>query len=348
MGGDAYAKAGVNLGRVGKIQRGVAHQLGATSIQRIGRVGAPLNPIGHYGGLVDIGSGQALALHTDGVGSKVLVAQAMKKFDTIGIDCVAVTVNDLICLGAEPISLVDYIALERENEKLVREIGKGLVEGAGRASVAIVGGETAILKDIVKGIDGNGFDLVSMGVGLVKKTEVVDGKAVEAGDVVVGVASSGLHSNGYTLARRIIKRHLIDQYVPELESTLGEALLAPTSIYVKPALEALKTAEVHGIGHVTGGSFSKLTRLVGDRKLMFDLRLPPPPPIFSLLQREGGLTEHEMYRTFNMGVGLCLCLPERDEGRVVRRFEKEGFPAFNVGRVVEGKGVRVNGVNVAQ
>lgn len=345
---DAYAKAGVDLGRVGKIQRGVAHQLGATSIQRIGRVGAPLNPIGHYGGLVDIGGGQALALHTDGVGSKVLVAQTMKKFDTIGIDCVAVTVNDLICLGSEPISLVDYIALERENEELVLELGKGLVEGANRASVSIVGGETAILKDVVKGIDGNGFDLVSMGVGLVKKAEVIDGKAIEAGDMVVGVASSGLHSNGYTLARRITKRRPIDQYVQELETSLGEVLLAPTNIYVKPTLETLKTAEVHGIGHVTGGSFSKLTRLVGGRKLMFDLRLPPPPPIFGMLQRDGGLTEREMYRTFNMGVGLCLCLPERDEGKAIRRFERAGFPAFNVGRVVEGKGVRVNGVKVVQ
>ncbi|MDE1853940.1 MAG: phosphoribosylformylglycinamidine cyclo-ligase [Thaumarchaeota archaeon] len=336
------------MDKVGKIQRGVAYQLGATSAHRTGRVGAPLNPIGHYGGLVDVGGGRALALHTDGVGSKVLVAQAMKKFDTIGIDCVAVTVNDLICLGSEPISLVDYIALERENEELVVELGKGLVEGARRASVAIVGGETAILKDVVKGIGGNGFDLVSMGVGLVKKTEVVDGRAIESGDVVVGVASSGLHSNGFTLARRVLKRRPIDQYVPELGSSLGEALLAPTNIYVKPTLEALKAAEIHGIGHITGGSFSKLTRLAGGRKLLFDLRLPPAPPIFRVLQMEGGLTEDEMYRTFNMGIGLCLCLPERDEGKVIRRFERAGFRAFNVGRVAEGRGVRVNGVKLTR
>lgn len=348
MGKDAYAKAGVDLGRVGKIQRDVAHQLGATFVQRSGRVGEPLNPIGHYGGLVDIGGGRALALHTDGVGSKVLVAQAMKKFDTIGIDCVAVTVNDLICLGSEPISLVDYVALERENQELVFELAKGLVEGARRASVAIVGGETAILKDVVKGIGGNGFDLVSMGVGLVKQTEVVDGSAIEAGDVIVGVASSGLHSNGYTLARRIMKGRPIDQYVPELESSLGEALLAPTNIYVRPTLETLKTAEIHGIGHVTGGSFSKLTRLVGSRGLMFDLRLPPAPPIFKLLQREGSLTEREAYRTFNMGIGLCLCLPERDEGKVIRKFERAGFPAFGVGRVVQGRGVRVNDVKISR
>lgn len=347
MGKDAYARAGVDLGKVGGIQRGVTRQLETTFAQRSGRIGAPLNEIGHYGGLVDIGGGRALALHTDGVGSKVLVAQSMKKFDTIGIDCVAVTVNDLICLGAEPISLVDYIALERENEELVSELGKGLVEGARAASVAIVGGETAILKDVVKGVDGNGFDMVSMGVGLVKKSEVVDGSAIEAGDVVVGVSSSGLHSNGYTLARKILKHVPVNQYVPELESSLGEALLAPTYIYVKPTLETLKVAEVHGIGHITGGSFSKLTRLVGARKLMFDLRLPTAPPIFRLLQKGGGLTEREMYRTFNMGVGLCLSVPERHEGKAIRQFERAGFAAFHVGEVVKGNGVRVNGVKVA-
>lgn len=347
MAKDAYAKAGVDLGKAGRMHHDVAQQLGATFAYRAGRAGTPLNPIGHYGGLVDVGGGLALVLHTDGVGSKVLVAQAMKKFDTIGIDCVAVTVNDLICLGSEPISLLDYVALERENEELVREIGRGLVEGARRASVAIVGGETAIMKDVVRGIGGNGFDLVSMGVGLVKKSEVIDGSSIEAGDLVVGVGSSGLHSNGYTLARKIFRRRPIDQYVQELESSLGEALLAPTHIYVKPVLETLKAAEVHGIGHITGGSFSKLARLVGRRKLMFDLNLPPVPPLFELLQAEGGLTEREMYATFNMGVGLCLCLPEADEGKAVRRFQRAGFHAFDVGRVVKGSGVRVNGLKLA-
>jgi phosphoribosylformylglycinamidine cyclo-ligase len=320
--------------------------LEATFSYRAGKVGAPLLPIGHYAGLVDIGDGNALAMHTDGVGTKAIVAQEVGKFDTIGIDCVAMTANDLICLGSEPVALLDYIALERENEDLAGELGKGLVEGARRASVAIVGGETAILGDMIKGKPGWGFDLASMGVGIVKSKEVIDGSEIEEGDTIIGVASSGLHSNGYTLARKALRRRSLKERVDELGSTLGDALLTPTSIYVRPMLEVIRRCGVHGIAHITGGSFSKLGRLVGGRRLGFDITLPPPPEIFNFLVQEGGIPEREMYRTFNMGVGLCLCLPEPDAGTCARVFKSHGFPTYHLGSVRRGTGVRVNGLGV--
>lgn len=342
----AYARSGVDLRKVRGLQRTLARVLGGTFTNRSGKTGAPLIPIGHYAGLVDLGRGHALALHTDGVGSKVLVAQMMGRFDTIGIDCVAMTVNDLVCIGAEPVALLDYIALQREDERLVTELSRGLAEGARRASAAIVGGETAILGDVVKGVRGRGFDLVSMGAGFVDKDLVVDGSRLRPGDVVLGVESSGLHSNGYTLARKVLRRLPLSERPVGLNSTLGDELLMPTRIYVRPVLSALRDLEVHAVGHITGGSFAKLARLTGRRKLMFDLRLPPPPPIFRLIQARGKLQDSEMYRTFNMGIGLCLALPESESARAARIFRRAGFGTHELGRVREGGGVAVNGVKV--
>ena len=342
----SYSRAGVDLKKVRGIHEVLATVLGATFANRKGLKGAPLIPIGHYAGLIDLG-GEALALHTDGVGTKVLVAQQLRRFSTVGIDCVAMTVNDLVCMGAEPLALVDYIALQREDHSLVRELMKGLVEGARLAGVAIVGGETAVLGDVITGVAGKGFDLACMGVGLVPKEMILDGRCVEAGDVVVGVESSGLHSNGYTLARRVFGRGGLSGEVPGMGSTVGEALLTPTRVYVRPALSALRTCEVHGMGHITGGAFTKLTRLSGDRELKFDLTIPRPPPIFQLIRSEGGISEAEMYRTFNMGIGLCLVVPDSERRRAARPFEKEGFRTHFVGTVKKGRGVSVNGAQIA-
>lgn len=342
----SFNRAGLDLKKVSSIHASLAHQLGATSILRAGKKGAPLIPIGHYAGLIDLGGRSALALHTDGVGSKVLIAQQLRKFDTVGIDCVAMTANDLICLGAEPVALLDYIALERENEPLVSEICKGLAEGARLASTAIVGGETAILGDMVRGIGGNGFDLVSMGAGLVDKRAVVDGARICEGDMVLGVESSGLHSNGFTLARKTLRNYDLNEHADGLKSTVGEALLTPTRIYVRPTLKAIGVSDIHGIGHITGGAFSKLMRLVGERRLKFDLFLPPSPPIFRLLQTEGRLPDSVMYRNFNMGIGLCLVLPESRLDTTARVYRREGFKAHEIGRVRRGWGVVVNGTTV--
>jgi phosphoribosylformylglycinamidine cyclo-ligase len=229
----------------------------------------------------------------------------------------------------------------------VEEIGRGLVEGARIASVAIVGGETAVMKDVIKGIGGRGFDLAAMGVGVVKPKDVVDGSDIVDGDAILGVASSGLHSNGYTLARRVLRGVPLDERPDGLDSSLGDALLTPTSIYVKPTIEAVRRLEVHGIAHITGGSFSKLTRLIPGKDVLFDIILPPPPGIFRLLGERGGISDREMYRTFNMGIGLCLCLPESELKRAARTFGANGFKTFSIGSVRRGRGVRVNGLNIA-
>jgi phosphoribosylformylglycinamidine cyclo-ligase len=339
---DAYARAGVDVAKVKDIHGSIASAFASTFAARKGRFGEPLMAIGHYAGMIDIGHGRALAMHTDGVGTKVLVALQMKKFDTIGVDCVAMTVNDLICVGSEPVALLDYIALQHEDEALVSELSKGLITGARVADIAIVGGETAVMGNV------EGFDLVSMGIGVVEKDRIVDGSSIGEGDRVIGVASSGLHSNGYTLARKVLlKRHSVDDHITELGTTLGAALLEPTLIYVKPVLEVLKKYDVHGVGHITGRSFAKLSRLVGGRPLGFALDEPRPPPIFRLIQREGKLSDKEMYGTFNMGVGLCLCAPRSEEEAVIRTFHKHGFKAFDFGSVGSGSGVTVGRVRLS-
>jgi phosphoribosylformylglycinamidine cyclo-ligase len=333
---DAYARAGVDVAKVRKIHGSIAETLGATFSLRDERFGAPLLKIGHYAGLIDIGHGEALALHTDGVGTKVLVAIRLKRFDTVGIDCVAMTVNDLICVGSEPVALLDYMALEKEDDGLVSELTKGLMEGAKQASAAIVGGETAIMENV------KGFDLVSMGVGVVKKDRILDGSSIAEGDRVIGVASSGLHSNGYTLARKaLLSKRAVGDWVPELGTTLGDAMMTPTLIYVKPALEVLRKREVHGMAHITGGSFTKLKRLVSGRNLAFALKDRAAPPIFELIRKDGALSKREMFTTFNMGVGLCLCAPGTEEDGIIRAFRRHGFDAFDFGEVVSGSGVKV-------
>jgi len=347
---DAYARAGVDLAKVRTIQNSLAGLLSPTFESRKGRFGEPAIGIGHYAGLIDIGGNRLLAMHTDGVGTKVLVAQEMRKFDTIGIDCIAMTVNDLICLGAEPVALLDYIALEKEDDELVAQLSRGLVVGATDARAAIVGGETAIVGDLLKGIDGYGFDLVSMGVGVVKKNSLVDGSEIREGDAVVGIASSGLHSNGYTLARRIVSGRNMDEEVEELGETIGEALLKPTKIYVQPTLDALRRREVHGVAHITGGAFAKMTRLVGARKLQFNLsRLESKtaPPIFGFLKREGHVSDTEMYQTFNMGVGLCLVTPRGEVDAVLRDYRKLGFDGRQIGAVKRGEGVVVGTMRIS-
>ena len=349
-GSDAYARAGVDLDKVRTIQKSLADLFSPTFESRRGKFGEPAIGIGHYAGLIDIGGNRLLAMHTDGVGTKVLVAQEMRKFDTVGIDCVAMTVNDLICLGAEPVALLDYLALEKEDDELVAQLSRGLVVGATDARVAIVGGETAVVGDLLKGVDGYGFDLVSMGVGVVKKAALVDGSAIREGDAVVGIASSGLHSNGYTLARRIVTGKNMDEEVEELGETLGEALLKPTRIYVQPTLQALRRREVHGIAHITGGAFSKMTRLVSGRKLQFKLsrlEAESAPPIFGFLRREGRLSDAEMYRTFNMGVGLCLVTPRGEVDAVLRDYGRLGFDGREIGEVKRGEGVVVGTTSIA-
>ncbi|MCP8304208.1 MAG: phosphoribosylformylglycinamidine cyclo-ligase [archaeon] len=342
-----YAKAGVDLDEVSKIRKEVLKQLSGTFRYRQGKLGSPLIEIGHYAGIIDMGD-RALTVHSDGVGTKVLVAQMMEKYDTVGIDCVAMNVNDLICVGSEPMALVDYLALEKPNKKMVKEIMKGLARGAEEACVSIVGGETAIMPDVIKGIDGKGFDLVGLAIGVVDKDKVITGRDLEIGDIVVGVESTGIHSNGLSLARKaLLPKYEVHQFIPELGKSLGEELLMPTGIYVRPVLEVLKRCEVHGMAHITGGAFSKLARLLLKPKTGFLLDyMPEPLPIFQFIQREGSVAKREMYRTFNMGIGFCLCAPKDEVDEIVKIFKEHGMGAKTIGKVVGEPGIIVRGVRV--
>ena len=289
-------------------------------------IGAPITDIGHYAGLIDMGE-YALAMTTDGVGSKVLIASAMRKWDTIGIDCMAMNVNDLLAIGAEPLAFVDYLALERVDPEMTAQIAVGLERGAKIANVSIVGGETASLPEIIRG-----FDLAGTAIGMIKKEEIISGDKIEKGDVVVGLPSSGLHSNGFSLARKIVAESSYTYFdrMPGSEKTIGELLLEPTRIYME-ALEVIKKADVHGMAHITGSGLLKLHRISG---FGFEISEPlEPQPIFRFLQEEGGVAEDEMYRTFNMGMGWVFVLPEDDadavlkmtDGKVVGEIVDEGL-----------------------
>jgi phosphoribosylformylglycinamidine cyclo-ligase len=339
-----YAKAGVNARHIHETHRLLARRLETTFATRKGKVGRPVFPIGHYAGLVDLGQGRVLSLHTDSVGTKVLIAQMMRKYDTIGIDCVAMCANDLICTGAEPISFLDYIAMSKPDRAIVDEVAIGLVKGAKVAGMAIIGGETAIVPELLAEIGG--FDLVGFAAGYCRKKDLILGDRVQEGDALVGVASSGIHSNGLSLAREaLLRKYDLKETPIGLERSLGEELLEPTRIYVKPVREMIGKIEIHGLAHITGGgSFMKLERVVGQAKCGVELdNLPEPPGIFRLIGRTGRVSDSEMYRTFNMGIGLVVVAPESETNRIIRMFRKHRMVAMRIGRVERKPGIRIKG-----
>ncbi len=297
-----YAKAGVDIQRENSAIAALARQL---TYKRKG-LGAPLTDVGHYAGLIDFGE-YALALTTDGVGSKVLIANEMKKWNTIGIDCIAMNVNDLLAMGIEPLAFVDYIAINRPDEELMRQIGEGLAKGAEISRMTIVGGETATLPDIVRG-----FDLAGTCLGMVKKNRIITGERIEIGDAIIGLQSTGVHSNGYSLARRIIKDagySYTNPFPYDTGTTIGDELLTPTKIYME-ILDAAARFDIHGLAHITGSGLMKLHRIT---KYGFDITDPlEPQPIFKFLQEEGGVEDVEMYKTFNMGMGFVVVLPKSE------------------------------------
>jgi len=342
-----YARSGVDIARQKRAHALIGKLIESTFQLREGKVGRVLTPFGHYASLLELDEKRALVLHVDGVGSKVLVAQAMNKFDTVGIDCVAMCANDLICLGAEPIALIDYLAVQEPNESLVGEIMKGLVKGAETAGVAIVGGETAIIPDIISGLsEGKGFDLSAMCAGIVEKDKTITGRAMKPGEAVIGLESSGIHSNGLTLARKVFfeKAGLkVEDRVEGLERTVGEELLEPTRIYVNEVMETIKTNEVHALAHITGGAYSKLNRFADYSRAGFEIdELPRPPSIFEVIQRLGKIPYEDMYRTFNMGIGFCLVCPDRSADALLKRIRTRfKIVAQQIGTTTKKRGVRI-------
>lgn len=311
----------VDVGKIKKIQGSIWDKIKTTYQFRKG-YGEAVPVFGHYGGLFKCGD-DTLVMHTDGVGTKLLVAQELGKYDTVGIDAVAMSVNDILCVGAEPLVGVDYIALAEEDPELVADLMEGLVKGAEESGCAIIGGETAVVPDIIKG-GKRPFDLAFTVVGRVKK--LVLGNEITKGDVIVGLESSGLHSNGYTLARKALD---IDKW--------GKEMLVPTRIYCSTVLEAIDACDVHGIAHITGGGFSKLTRLNKNVGYKLDA-LPKPKPIFdALLEKVGSVKE--MHQTFNMGIGMAIILPQDRADTVLNIAKKHGVDASVVGTITDKKGV---------
>jgi phosphoribosylformylglycinamidine cyclo-ligase len=310
----------------------IAALVSALKYRRRG-LGRPLTKIGHFTGLVDFGS-YALSLCTDSVGTKVLVAKEMRRWDTIGIDCVAMNVNDMICIGAEPLAFVDYVAIAGYDRDVARQIGIGLNRGAELANVSIIGGEIAVVPELVRELD-----LAGTCFGVVRKTKIVDGSRIRPGDVIIGVPSRGIHSNGLTLARRVIQEAALTilDLVEGTDRPWGEELLEPTAIYVRPVLRALRRGTVHGMAHITGGGVRNLVRL--KPAVLFQIDEPlEPPPVFHALQMLGGIEDREMYQTFNMGMGFAIVAPEADAGKLIRALGPD-VKARVVGHVVRGRGV---------
>ena len=301
---------------------------------------------GHFANVVNLGQ-IGIAISTDGIGTKAIIAQLMDKYDTVGIDCVAMNANDVLCVGAEPQSMVDYIALQQVDHTMLAEIGKGLAEGARRANITIVGGELAQLPEVLQGeAEGTGFDLAGTCIGTVDLTQIISGSRVSPGDSVIGLQSSGIHSNGLTLARKVFglgpdeknvgeKRRVLSQHYDELGTTLGEALLEPTRIYVKE-VKALMDGdlEIRGLAHITGDGFLNLPRLEADVGYMIE-EPPDPHPIFQLIQDYGSAADAEMYDVFNMGVGFCVIVPSDKATKAIAEIRGLGTEASEIGVVVE-------------
>jgi phosphoribosylformylglycinamidine cyclo-ligase len=316
---DHYAAAGVDTQAESRAMKGFLDLIRSTFPFTQGKPGEVMLDLGHYANVIRIKVGDqeiGIAVSADGVGTKVLIAQMMNRYDTVGIDCVAMNVNDLICVGAKPVSMLNYLALEATDEATLTQIAKGLYEGAKQSGIAIPGGETAQVKALIKGWrEGKGFDLAGMAVGVVDTDRIMTGKGICPGDLVFGLSSSGIHSNGLSLARRVLLEQTgweIDHFVPGLGKTIGEELFIPTRIYVPVILEIME--KVHGVRafcHITGDGLLNLLRVDSQVAFVID-HFPKPPPIFGLIQEQGGISDREMFQVFNMGIGFCVISAPED------------------------------------
>ncbi len=337
---EAYRDSGVDTAQA---DAGLGHII--ARVQRtwppagLGRV---VLPIGYFANVIEL-DGSGLALCTDGVGSKTMIADMLGKYDTIGIDCVAMNVNDMICVGARPLSLLDYIAVERTDAAMLDAIGAGLCEGARAAGVSISGGETAQLVDIVRG-----FDLVGMAVGRVALDRVIDGGKVRPGDAVIGVRSNGVHSNGLSLARRAFfegNRYASGHRFDELGTGIGEELLRPTHIYVAEAMEIIETvAGVNALINITSDGLLNLARVAAAVGFVIEHPIEPHP-VFALIQRLAGVDDSEMFEVFNMGTGFCYVVDPAAVAPTLAILEKHGRSAQVIGHAVAdpAKTVRIPG-----
>jgi len=335
-----YATAGVNTVKEEAALKGLLPWLVQSFSFRTG-VGAPKLEVGYFANVLDVGYNLGIAVSTDGVGTKVLIAQLLEKYDTIGIDCVAMNVNDVLCVGAEPLCLLDYLAIQDPDPRFLEEIGKGLAKGAELANITIPAGEIAQMREVIKGVRRNrGFDLVGTCVGLVPLDRIIIGQEIQEGDIVIGLKSSGIHSNGLTLARTVLfqKAKLRpDQYIEELGRSLGEELLEPTRIYVREVLALLRSGlPIKALIHITSDGLLNLTRVQSEVGYVLET-LPAPQPIFALIQQLGNVSDEEMFRVYNMGIGFCLVVPEDQVEAVMSLLQRYQVDAFRMGYAVADK-----------
>ena len=303
--------------------------------------GGALSDIGGFGGLFELDltgiKKPVLVSGTDGVGTKLKLAFMMDKNDTVGIDCVAMCVNDIICSGAKPLYFLDYIACGKNVPERIADIVKGVCDGCVAAGSALIGGETAEMPGFYP---ENEYDLAGFAVGIVDKDKIIDNKKTEVGDVLIALPSSGVHSNGFSLVRRIIEKKSLDineKYIYLSGRTLGEALLEPTRIYVKPVLSLLKQVTVHGISHITGGGFyENIPRSIPDGLgARIDRTAVRVLPIFDIIKREGSVSEHDMFNTFNMGVGMSITVKKEDADKALSLLKEAGEDAYVIGEIVK-------------
>ncbi|MBV9827892.1 MAG: phosphoribosylformylglycinamidine cyclo-ligase [Alphaproteobacteria bacterium] len=328
-GPEGYKAAGVDIGEADAGLRNIVGRITATwPSQGLGTVQLP---IGFFANVIDIG-GTGLAMCTDGVGSKAIVAQMLGRYDTIGIDCVAMNVNDLLCVGARPLSMVDYIAIEKADAAVLDGIAIGLTEGARQSGCSITGGEISQLPDMVRG-----FDLVATAIGTVPLDRIIVGRYIQPGDAVIGLASNGVHSNGFTLARHAFFDRgglSADHVFPELDRPLGEELLRPTLIYVPEILEIIEhIGSVRALIHITGDGLLNLPRVEAAAGFVLD-KLPAPPAIFNLIEQHAGVSRAEMFEVYNMGIGFCVVVAEADAAATLAILERHGRAASVIGHAV--------------
>ncbi len=337
----SYEASGVNLEAgyevVSRIKKHVA------STTRPGCMGG----IGAFGGMFDLGSlgyrHPVLVSGTDGVGTKLKIAFLLDKHDTIGIDAVAMCVNDVLAQGAEPLLFLDYVAVGKNRPEVVESIVAGVAEGCRQAGCALVGGETAEMPGMYAPED---YDIAGFTVGAVEKDELIDGSKVAEGDVLVGIPSTGVHSNGCSLVRKIVADADLDlaaRYPETGDKTLGETLLTPTAIYVRPVLAMMKAADVHGVAHITGGGFDEnIPRILGEglgaeiEEGSWEIL-----PVFRLLERCGGIPHREMFNIFNMGIGMVVAMSETDVPKALESLQASGLKPSVIGKVVKGNGVTI-------
>ena len=337
---EAYKQSGVNI------------EAGYTAVEKIkGHAGRTLRPgvmggIGSFGAAFDLSTlnmkEPVLISGTDGVGTKLMLAQQLDKHDSIGIDVVAMCVNDIVTQGATPLYFLDYIACGKLEPEKIEQIVKGVADGCEQANCALVGGETAEMPGMYTEEE---YDIAGFTVGAVEKSEMITGSSITEGDVLVGLASNGIHSNGYSLVRKIISDNALDleQVLEATGTPLKEEVLKPTRIYVKPVLDAIKNFPIKGVAHITGGGFyENIPRMLPEGLgAEIEKKSWPIPEIFSLLEAYGNLTEADLFSTFNMGIGMVLTVSQQEAAALVESMEALGEQAFVIGKVVNGSGVKL-------